>query len=57
MSKSIGSALTQNGWVDFTFDLSDYAGDNIWLVLTNDANGGENVAGLGAALGVPRITL
>jgi bacillopeptidase F (M6 metalloprotease family) len=44
MSKSIGSALTQNGWVDFTFDLSDYAGDNIWLVLTNDANGGENVA-------------
>jgi hypothetical protein len=44
LSKNIGSALTQDGWVEFEFDLSDYAGDNIWIVLTNDANGGENEA-------------
>jgi len=44
MSKSISSALTKDGWVDFSFDLSDYAGENIWLVLTNDANGGDNEA-------------
>ena len=44
LSKNIGSALTQDGWVEFTFDLSDYAGDNIWIVLTNDANGEENEA-------------
>jgi hypothetical protein len=44
LSKNIGSALTEDGWVDFTFDLSEYAGDTIWIVLTNDTNGGENEA-------------
>jgi len=44
LSKSIGAALTQDGWVNFSFDLSFYAGKTIWLMLTNDANGGGNEA-------------
>ncbi len=44
LSKSIGAALTQDGWVDFSFDLSGYSGDMIWLVLTNGSNGAENEA-------------
>jgi hypothetical protein len=44
LSENIGSALTEDGWVDFSFDLSEYAGQTTWLILTNGSNGGNNEA-------------
>jgi hypothetical protein len=41
LTKNIDSSLTQNGWVEFDIDLSDYAGKKTWLILTNEANGGK----------------
>ena len=44
LSENIGAASTQDGWAEFRFDLSEYAGDYVWLLLTNGANGGDNKA-------------
>jgi hypothetical protein len=44
LSKNIGSALTQDGWVEFSIALSEYAGGVTWLVLTNGSNGGDKEA-------------
>jgi hypothetical protein len=44
LSENIGSDLTEDGWVEFSFDLSEYAGETTWIVLSNASNGGDNEA-------------